>query len=448
MTRKAIRILCSLALTITVVHLFVSVRAEGTNQQQKKESVQRKLLVTASSEQTRTELYSTEGVSDSGQVKVRLADIDLIVNGMPEDLEIIRGEVIRVNSNYDEQNRNKKGKPLADYQPDAKHGHRIVKTDPNLLDAQLCLEGESGSGRWRFVFPDNIKVWMLSSNDEYEEVISDGSSEEMTLPVSRSLKIEGIQGSDSTNDVLIQAEFYPEKSKMVYVDQALLTVLETKFMLTFDDGPCLGTTKAIVDSLRNFYFNGEKIIAGFFQLGLDASECAEFDQWTAYMGSVHNHPDIVRYVASQGHIVGNHTQHHEYFAFSSKQDVKDEITACENEIRSALGDEPVKIFRPPYLFDSRAVREAAGELGYKIIMGIRPKDSRPFQSVNEIKKTVKDFLERHNTRRSPKLHPEPAILIFHDDRPSTQHIGEIIGYLQDNGFILVHFDRDLVPQLK
>ena len=448
MIRKAIRILCFLALMITALHLFVSVRAEGTNQQQKKESLERKLLVMASSEHIRTELHSTDGAGDSGQVKVRPVDIDLIVNGMPEDLEIIRGEVIRVNANYDEQNKNKQGKSLADYQPDVKYGHRIVKSDANLLDAQLHLEGESVRGKWRFVFPEKIKLWMLSSNGEYEEVISDELSEEVSLPISKSLKIEGIQGSDSTNDVPIRAEFYPQESKMIYVDQALLTVLETKFMLTFDDGPCLGTTKAIVDCLENFYFNGEKIIAGFFQLGLDASGCAEFDQWTAYMGSVHDHPDIVRYVASHGHTIGNHTQHHEYFAFSSKQEVKDEITACENEIRSALGVEPVKIFRPPYLFDNKIVREAASELGYKIITGIGPKDSRPFQSVNDIKEMIKDLVERHNTRASPKSHPEPAILIFHDDRPSSQHISEIISYLQDNGFILVHFDPDLVPHLK
>ena len=446
MIRKVKTIFGLFLLLMMATSLFLGTRGADKGKKQKKEPFQRKLSVTDSSDQIRAEVESTQGASRSDQMKISLIDVDLIVNGMPEDFEIIRGEVLTVNANYDEQNKNEQGKPLADYQPDANQGHRIVKTDSNLLDAQLYIGGESVRGKWRFVFPDKIKVWMLSGNGEYNEMIPNELSEELTLPISKDLKIEGIRGSTLNSDVLIQAEFYPSQSKMVWVDQVLLTVLETKFMLTFDDGACPGTTKAIVDSLKNFYFNGDRIIAGFFELGLDGSESAEFEEWTAYMGSVYSHPDIARYVASQGHIIGNHTQHHEYFAFSSKQDVKDEIIACENEIRSALGGEPVKIFRPPYLLDNKAVREAAGELGYKIIMGIKSMDSRPSESADDVKRTIRDFLEKHNTRSRPKLHPEPAILVFHDHRPVTQHIGEIIRYLQDNGFILVHIDPDSIPR--
>ncbi|NIM97135.1 MAG: hypothetical protein GTO24_03315, partial [candidate division Zixibacteria bacterium] len=91
------------------------------------------------------------GAADSGFL------VNLVVDEMSEQAED-SGGVIRVNANFDEQNKNADGNPLADYQPDYMQGHRIVAKDPNLNHGSLSIDGP-GKGRWRLIFPENIKVW-------------------------------------------------------------------------------------------------------------------------------------------------------------------------------------------------------------------------------------------------------------------------------------------------
>jgi len=60
-------------------------------------------------------------------------------------------------------------------------------------------------------------------------------------------------------------------------------------------------------------------------------------------------------------------------------------------------------------------------------------------SVETVKKTALQLLKGWEK-------DEPCVLIFHDIRPVTyNHIGEIISYLQEQGFTLVHFDPSRIP---
>jgi hypothetical protein len=61
-----------------------------------------------------------------------------------------------------------------------------------------------------------------------------------------------------------------------------------------------------------------------------------------------------------------------------------------------------------------------------------------------VKKTL-EILEGWNTKENPQLHPYPAILIFHEFPEVTyDHLGEIVGSLQDRGFVLVNFDPEKI----
>jgi peptidoglycan/xylan/chitin deacetylase (PgdA/CDA1 family) len=242
-----------------------------------------------------------------------------------------------------------------------------------------------------------------------------------------------------------------------------------QFMITFDDGPVPGNTENIVNALENVKIaNGEPVKAGFFMVGcndgctdtgasrfwpdcltLPAEGCgwlAPYEPpWFRTKGSVHDNPDIVRYVAAAGHVIGNHTQHHTWFwwwPFSSKS-VNAEIGACNDELESALDKtpwKPSKIFRPPYFVYNAAVRGA--DPNFQIIMGAGDKRDKAtdigfgyFLSLPEVKEKARDLIREWKR-------DEPCVLVFHDISPITaNNIAEIIRYLrEDQGFTLVHFD--------
>ena len=354
--------------------------------------------------------------------------VDLVVDEMSEQSED-SGGVIRVNADFDEKNKNRDGNPLTDYQPDEKEGHRIVGDDPNLMDGSLLIDG-AGKGKWRLVFPENTKVWRKKKGGKYVELISSRFSKKVKLPFSCEFKVEGIKASQLTNDVRILAEFTPAKSKETYLDSVFLTVLETQFAVTFDDGPLPEKTDKIVRALNNFYHNGQRVRAAFFHIGVKIKKFGDLTQF------VHQH----------GHLVLNHTHYHAHFTYRmlNDEEIRDDIVLCEEEIRRALGREPEKIIRSRALREDKRFEKEVRRLGYKICTG-ELLDDWEASSVEEIQTRAEEILKSWNTREDPRQHPYPAILIFHEfPELIYDHIGEIIGYLQDRGFVLVNFDPDLI----
>ncbi|MGB8656302.1 MAG: polysaccharide deacetylase family protein [Candidatus Zixiibacteriota bacterium] len=346
---------------------------------------------------------------------------------MSEAAEDSPGGVIRINAGFCEKNQNAEGNPLADYQGDAQSGDRIVAEDPNLKDASLSIRGKSGAGRWRLTFAENIRIWEKADNGKYAEIASSVLSDEIKTPFSAELKVEGIEGSRVTNDVKILAEFFPDKSTRVYQDSVFLTVIETKFALSFDDGPLPEKTKKIVGALKGFYSEGNPVRAVFFEIG----------------ARVQNSPGLTRLVDQNGHLVGNHTMYHEHYghAMLNTEDLRQDIVLCETEIRKALGREPEKIVRSRSLMKDYAFDSEAQKLGYRICGGELLNDWDTSATVQKIEQRAEEVLQRWNTRENPKLHPYPAVLIFHEFSEVTcDHIAEIVGYLQDHGFVLVNFD--------
>ncbi len=113
------------------------------------------------------------------------------------------------------------------------------------------------------------------------------------------------------------------------------------------------------------------------------------------------------------------------------------------------------LLTPPYLQglnpdDSQGLREAvyqgATELGFKIIGGgiadCRIADFSRWPprlcGVEWVKEKAKALLDSWQGDK-------PRVLIFHDNRPVTyNNIREIISYLEEQGFTLVHFDPDQI----
>lgn len=96
--------------------------------------------------------------------------------------------------------------------------------------------------------------------------------------------------------------------------------------LTFDDGPDPVFTPLILDKLKN---HGVK--ATFFLLG----------------ANIEKFPEIVKRIAAEGHVIGNHTYSHPKLTEVSNEDYHQQIQKSDELIQKLAGYKP-KFFRPPY----------------------------------------------------------------------------------------------------
>ena len=120
---------------------------------------------------------------------------------------------------------------------------------------------------------------------------------------------------------------------------------ERAVALTFDDGPNVEATPAILDALAS-----RDAKATFFILGRHA------ERW----------PDLVHRVAAEGHRVGNHGYFHRKLHFKSPAYVRKDLALGTKAIENAGGGTP-KFFRAPHGFRSPWVTSIARSLGQRTV---------------------------------------------------------------------------------
>lgn len=117
-----------------------------------------------------------------------------------------------------------------------------------------------------------------------------------------------------------------------------------KVALTFDDGPTARHTPAVLQILSS-----EKVRAAFFVLG----------------GLARYQPRLLERIHREGHLLASHS-----FSHPKRGDLESwrrELRLTVEAVRAA-GLELSPYFRPPHGKLTPAVRQAAGELGYTIIL--------------------------------------------------------------------------------
>ncbi len=117
-------------------------------------------------------------------------------------------------------------------------------------------------------------------------------------------------------------------------------------ILTFDDGPNpdRDVTKRLLAVLREHDVRAAMCLIG---------------------ERVVRHPDLVRLVAADGHVLVNHSHHHRFPLFHSAERVKREMELADGAIGDALGvrNYRSRYFRPPNGLLTPAVRRAMREYG-------------------------------------------------------------------------------------
>jgi peptidoglycan/xylan/chitin deacetylase (PgdA/CDA1 family) len=117
--------------------------------------------------------------------------------------------------------------------------------------------------------------------------------------------------------------------------------------LTFDDGPDPDDTPWILEQLRR-----RDLKAAFFLIGENALR----------------HPDLVRAILADGHLLGNHTQTHPQFSFwrLMPRAVRREIADCSAALAKITGSAPA-LFRPPAGHKNLFVHPALEKLGLRLM---------------------------------------------------------------------------------
>lgn len=176
--------------------------------------------------------------------------------------------------------------------------------------------------------------------------------------------------------------------------------------LTFDAGYENGYTEKILDVLAE-----QKVPAAFFLVGTYMEE----------------NPELVKRMAKEGHIVGNHTMNHpdmskivELTAF------KKEITEVEALYEKITGEKMKKFYRPPQGKFSTQNLEMAKELGYKTI----------FWSLAYV-----DWYENQQPTREeaikkllPRTHNGAVILLHSTSKTNAQILEELITKWKEEGY--------------
>jgi peptidoglycan/xylan/chitin deacetylase (PgdA/CDA1 family) len=181
-----------------------------------------------------------------------------------------------------------------------------------------------------------------------------------------------------------------------------------EIVLTFDDGPWLNTTPAVLKALADHCTK-----ATFFPIGKHSTY----------------YPDILKQVAAQGHSVGSHTWSHANLSKLGVQEAKDEIEKGFSGVKFALGAQPAPFFRFPTLSHPAEMVAYLGERNVGIFS--TDLDSFDFRTrkADKMIEGVMNKLKKHGK----------GIVLMHDFQQVTAHgLPDLLNQLAAGGYKVVH----------
>ena len=193
-----------------------------------------------------------------------------------------------------------------------------------------------------------------------------------------------------------------------YVSASATPVEAPKIALTFDDGPSAAWTPVLLDGLKE---RGVK--ATFFLIGENADK----------------NPEIVKRMAEEGHLIGNHTYHHVELTKVSENEARLELADTSAVIVRITGKEP-EYMRPPFGAWQRKLEREIQML--PVLWTIDPLDWTT-ENQDEIVIIVVTEAEEND------------IILLHDCYKSSIEAGlRIVDILQEEGFMFVTVDELLL----
>ncbi len=163
--------------------------------------------------------------------------------------------------------------------------------------------------------------------------------------------------------------------------------------LTFDDGVDEVWTPRVLDVLRS-----HGVQAVFFLIGERARQ----------------HPDLVRRMVHEGHLLGNHSYGHKgYFPLLSRRRMEEELRRTD-KVLSEIAGCPVRWFRPPFGVTNPTVAGVVTKFGYRTV-------GWNIRSLDTMGRSLEWVVRRIERRLKPG-----SVILLHDDRPHSDRLLEMV----------------------
>ena len=186
--------------------------------------------------------------------------------------------------------------------------------------------------------------------------------------------------------------------------------------LTFDCGYENGCTEQILDALKK---HGAP--AAFFVVG----------------NMIESAPDIVRRMAAEGHIVGNHTCHHpDMSKISDEEAFRKELESLAALYKETTGQDLPRYYRPPQGKYSEENLRQAKALGYKTVFWslayvdwYADKQPTPEQAYGKL---------------IPRIHDGAIVLLHSTSKTNAEILDDLLTRWEDMGYRFASLDE--LPQ--
>ncbi|MED4015518.1 delta-lactam-biosynthetic de-N-acetylase [Sutcliffiella cohnii] len=182
--------------------------------------------------------------------------------------------------------------------------------------------------------------------------------------------------------------------------------------LTFDNGYENGYTSQVLDVLKE-----KKVPATFFVTGYYLKD----------------QPELVRRMAREGHIVGNHSWHHPDLTTANDVRVKKELQMVKDEYEKITGIKEMRYIRPPRGIFSERTMAIAKDEGYQhIFWSLAFVDWKTDQQKGW--KYAYDNIMK-------QIHPGAIILLHTVSKDNAEALGKVIDDLRKEGYEFKSLDE-------
>ncbi len=192
---------------------------------------------------------------------------------------------------------------------------------------------------------------------------------------------------------------------------------EKKIYLTFDAGYENGVTEKILDTLKKHQVPGAFFLVGNY---------------------LEQEPDLVRRMAEEGHIVGNHTYHHyDMSKISDMDSFRQELESLETLYRQVTGQEMAKYYRPPQGCYSESNLKMAKELGYHTVFW----SLAYVDWINDKQPTSQEAF----SKLIPRIHNGAVVLLHSTSATNGEILDELLTRWEEMGYTFGTLDELFAP---
>lgn len=196
---------------------------------------------------------------------------------------------------------------------------------------------------------------------------------------------------------------------------------EKSLYLTFDNGYEQGYTSKVLDVLKK-----ENVPATFFVTG----------------HYVETEPTLVKRMADEGHIIGNHSYHHPDFSKLSKEAVQKEVEELQEAVASVSSQNELKYLRPPRGIFNEQTLKWSNELGYIHIFWSLAFNDWQTNKQKGWKYAFDQMMEQ--------IHPGAIILLHTVSSDNAEALSHVIQALKKQGYTFKSLDdlvfKDMLPE--